>query len=37
MILEIGGEAKIHPRLVEGVSLPNGVEPDVLLVDGNND
>jgi hypothetical protein len=33
MILETGGEAKFHPRLVEGVSLPNGVEPDVLLVD----
>ena len=24
MILETGGEAKFHPRLVEGVSLPNG-------------
>jgi hypothetical protein len=34
MILETGGEAKFHPRLVEGVSLPNSVEPDVLLVDG---
>jgi hypothetical protein len=34
MILETGGEAKFHLRLVEGVSLPNGVEPDVLLVDG---
>src|ERR1700689_1899784 len=26
MILETGGEAKFHPRLVERVSLPNGVE-----------
>src|SRR3984885_3059298 len=34
MVLEVGGETKFHPRLVEGVSLPNGVEPDVLLVDG---
>jgi hypothetical protein len=34
MILETGGEAKFHPWLVEGVSLLNGVEPDVLLVDG---
>ena len=33
-ILETGGEAKFHPRLVEAVSLPNGVEPDVLPVDG---
>ena len=26
--------SQVPSRLVEGVSLPNGVEPDVLLVDG---
>jgi hypothetical protein len=34
MVLETGGETKFHPRPVEGVSLPNGVEPDLLVLDG---
>ena len=33
-VLENDGEAKFHHWLVEGVSLPNRLEPDVLLVDG---
>ena len=34
MMLETGGETKFHPRPVEGVNLPNGVEPDLLVLDG---
>jgi hypothetical protein len=34
MTLETGGETKFHPRPVEGVSLLNGVEPDLLVLDG---
>ena len=34
MTLETGGDAKFHPRPVEGVSLPDAVEPDVLVLDG---
>jgi len=31
--LETGGDAKFHPWPVEGVSLPSGVEPDLLVLD----
>ena len=34
MTLETGGETKFHPRPVEGVNLLNGVEPDLLVLDG---
>ena len=34
MTLETGGDTKFHPRPVEGVTLPNGVEPDLLVLDG---
>lgn len=34
MVLETGGETKFHPRPVEGVSLLNGIEPDLLVLDG---
>lgn len=34
MMLETGGETKFHPRPVEGVNLPNGIEPDLLVLDG---
>jgi hypothetical protein len=34
MTLETGGETKFHPRPVEGVTLPNGVEPELLVLDG---
>jgi hypothetical protein len=34
MMLETGGETKFHPRPVEGVTLLNGVEPDLLVLDG---
>jgi hypothetical protein len=34
MMLETGGETKFHPRPVEGVNLQNGIEPDLLVLDG---
>lgn len=34
MMLETGGETKFHPRPVEGVKLQNGIEPDLLVLDG---
>jgi hypothetical protein len=34
MMLETGGETKFHPRPVEGVNLLNGIEPDLLVLDG---
>jgi hypothetical protein len=34
MTLETGGESKFHPRPVEGVILLNGVDPDLLVLDG---
>ncbi len=34
MLLETGGDARFQVRPVEGVSLPNGKEPDRLILDG---
>jgi hypothetical protein len=34
MVLETGGETRFHPRPVEGVDLANDVEPELLVLDG---
>jgi hypothetical protein len=34
MVLETGGETRFHPRAVEGVDLPNEVDPELLVLDG---
>jgi hypothetical protein len=34
MVLETGGETRFHPRPVEGVDLPKEVEPELLVLDG---
>src|SRR5262245_55628793 len=34
MMLETGGETKFHPRPVEGVNLSNSIEPELLVLDG---
>ena len=34
MLLETGGEARFHERLVEGVTTANGAKPDRLILDG---
>jgi len=34
MVLETGGETRFHPRPVEGVELAQGVNPEVLVLDG---
>ena len=34
MVLETGGETRFHPRPVEGVDLPKGIEPELLVLDG---
>jgi hypothetical protein len=34
MVLETGGETQFHPRPVEGVDLANGINPELLVLDG---
>ena len=34
MVLETGGETQFHPRPVEGVDFPKEVEPELLVLDG---
>jgi hypothetical protein len=34
MVLETGGETRFHPRPVEGVELANDVDPELLVLDG---
>ncbi len=34
MVLETGGETRFHPRAVEGVQLANDIEPELLVLDG---
>jgi hypothetical protein len=34
MVLETGGETRFHPRLVEGVELAKDVDPELLVLDG---
>ena len=34
MVLETGGETRFHPRPVEGVDLPKEIEPELLVLDG---
>src|SRR5690349_8026384 len=34
MVLETGGEAHFHPRSIEGVHLPVPIEPELLVLDG---
>jgi hypothetical protein len=34
MVLETGGESQFHPRPIEGVELPSEVEPELLVLDG---
>jgi hypothetical protein len=34
MVLETGGETRFHPRPVEGVELPHELDPELLVLDG---
>src|ERR1700733_1983080 len=34
MVLETGGETRFHPRPVEGVDLPKELDPELLVLDG---
>ncbi|MGO9233030.1 MAG: DUF262 domain-containing protein [Methylocella sp.] len=34
MVLETGGETQFHPRPVEGVDLPKEIDPELLVLDG---